>query len=610
MDDNYWSMGVPGPCGPCSEIYYDRGPEYGARGRPGGRRGPLPGDLEPRLHAGRAAARAAAKDDFDDPRRAAGEEHRHRHGPGADRLACCRASTTSTRSTRSARSSTAPPSWRASATAPAPGTTRAQPPRRRAAARRRRPRAHRADAHRRRRHARQRGPRLRAAPDAAPRGPLDAAARRRASRRCPSCCRSPRRDERRPTPSSQRDFDRISTVAYAEEEAFRRTLARRHDDPRHRGRATRSRPGGTTLSGDEAFQLHDTYGFPIDLTLEMAAEQGVAVDEAGLPPADDRAARPGQGRRPGARRPGTPTSRPTARSPTRWAARSSSPATTRSSREAPGRRAARRTASRSPAAGEGDDVELVLDRTPFYAEGGGQLADGGRIELDDGAVVEVRDVQTPVAGPDRAPGHACCPARSHAARRRTPRSTSTAAGRSRRAHTATHLVHKAIREALGETATQAGSENAPGRFRFDFNAQSRGAASRCCPTSRPRSTRCCSSDLDVHAEVMTQEQARDVGRDGAVRREVRRRGAGRLGRRLGPRAVRRHARAALRPARPGQAARRGVDRLRRAPGRGAGRRRRLPLPGPRARARRPADRGAQGAPRGAARAGRRRSSAG
>src|SRR5690606_11263226 len=79
-----------------------------------------------------------------------------------------------------------------------------------------------------------------------------------------------------------------------------------------------------------------------------------------------------------------------------------------------------------------------------------------------------------------------------------------------RAHTATHMVHKAIREALGDTATQAGSENAPGRFRFDFNTGS------AVPPSvlrdvEARVNALTMDDLPVHAEVMTQEQARAAG---------------------------------------------------------------------------------------------------
>ena len=109
-------------------------------------------------------------------------------------------------------------------------------------------------------------------------------------------------------------------------------------------------------------------------------------------------------------------------------------------------------------------------RDRFYAEGGGQLADGGRIELAGGAVVQVRDVQSPITGLSvhRATvvaGEVAVGEQAHALvdieRRRSIS----------RAHTATHMVHKAIREALVDTATQAGSENGPGRFRFDFNAQ-------------------------------------------------------------------------------------------------------------------------------------------
>jgi alanyl-tRNA synthetase len=161
------------------------------------------------------------------------------------------------------------------------------------------------------------------------------------------------------------------------------------------------------------------------------------------------------------------------------------------------------------AAGPGDDIELVLDRTPFYAEGGGQLADGGRIELDNGAVIEVRDVQSPIGGVvthratvvlgEVVPG-ALALSEVDIERRKSIS----------RAHTGTHMVHKAIREALGDTATQAGSENAPGRFRFDFNAQS------AVPKSVLRDVEAkvnalLLDDLPVTAEVMTQQQARDAG---------------------------------------------------------------------------------------------------
>ena len=269
-----------------------------------------------------------------------------------------------------------------------------------------------------------------------------------------------------------RDWERISQVAYAEEDAFRQTL-RAGTTIFDQAAADVKRAGDTVLSGERAFALHDTYGFPIDLTLEMAQEQGLVVDEVGfrelMGEQRDRAKADARAKK------GAHVDATAYRAGGRRArqARWSSPATARSSPRA-------RCAAWSPRGGvvdsarEGDEVELVLDRTPFYAEGGGQLADQGVIELENGARVEVRDVQTPITGlivhtakvlsGEVTPGVGV---QSHVDIERR-KSIS-------RAHTATHMVHKAFREALGETATQAGSENAPGPLPVRLLRDRRGA---------------------------------------------------------------------------------------------------------------------------------------
>ncbi len=158
---------------------------------------------------------------------------------------------------------------------------------------------------------------------------------------------------------------------------------------------------------------------------------------------------------------------------------------------------------------EGEEVELVLDRTPFYAEGGGQLADQGVIELANGAVVQVRDVQSPITGlivhqAKVLSGEIALGTEAQALvdieRRRSIS----------RSHTATHMVHKAFREALGETATQAGSENSPGRFRFDFSASGSVPAAAMADVEA-RVNDLVLADLAVHAEVMSQDEARKAG---------------------------------------------------------------------------------------------------
>ena len=299
-----------------------------------------------------------------------------------------------------------------------------------------------------------------------------------------------------------RDWERISTVAYAEEEAFRQTL-RSGTTIFDNAAAELKRAGSTELSGDRAFALHDTYGFPIDLTLEMASEQGLDVDEVGfrrlMQEQRERAKADARAKK-GAHR--------DASAYRSVADAMGAPVEFTGYAEVVSDGAVRGLVTADgvvESVREGDDVELVLDRTPFYAEGGGQLADQGVIELSNGARLRVHDVQSPITGlivhnatvlsGEVTPGLA-----AHSSvdlERRLAIS---------RAHTATHMVHKAFREALGETATQAGSENAPGRFRFDFSAT--GAVPESVMVDvEARVNEVILDDLAVQAEVMSQEQA-------------------------------------------------------------------------------------------------------
>ena len=258
------------------------------------------------------------------------------------------------------------------------------------------------------------------------------------------------------------DFDRVSRIAYAEEEAFRRTLVS-GTTILDVAVADVKKAGGTTLPGDRAFQLHDTYGFPIDLTLEMAAEQGLRVDEAGfrdLMLAQRERARADAKSKKGAHKAMTALRGLADAGPTEFTGyHELSTASTV--------RGIVRGEDLVQVAGEGDVVDVVLERTPFYAESGGQDSDAGVIETADGGLLEVLDVQKPVKG------LIVHTVRVTNGEVRTGSEVSAEVDRewrlgARQAHSGTHVVHAALREVLGPTALQSGSYNKPGYLRLDF----------------------------------------------------------------------------------------------------------------------------------------------
>jgi len=305
-------------------------------------------------------------------------------------------------------------------------------------------------------------------------------------------------------PELASEFDRISSYAYAEEEAFLSTL-RAGTTILDAAIAQARAAGGGRLSGEKAFQLHDTYGFPIDLTLEIAAEHGLRVDEEGFRRlmADQRARARADAR---ARKTGHADlsayrSVLDAGGPVQFTGY------TEVSRESTVR-ALLSAAGTVEVAGEGETVELVLDATPFYAEGGGQQPDLGIITVG-GGQLEVLDVQQPVPG---LIVHRARVVRGEVRRGETGLAEIDVTRRRAisRSHTATHLVHQTVRNFLGESATQAGSLNAPGRLRFDFNT----------PTGVPPSVlhdveqqinEVLLADLEVRAFVTSLEEARRLG---------------------------------------------------------------------------------------------------
>ena len=306
-------------------------------------------------------------------------------------------------------------------------------------------------------------------------------------------------------PELMEERDRITKISQNEEEIFLATLKSGtmiFDTAAERAKSKKER----IFSGEDAFKLHDTYGFPIDLTLEMAAEKGLDIDRAGfeklMKEQKERAKNDAKAKKTGHADLGE--YRAIADNAKRLEFVGYEQQSVESS--VVGLLCSGKTAK---SAKSGEEVEIILERTPFYAEGGGQLSDHGLITSSNGAVIEIEDVQTPIPGlfvhrgmvreGEVVQGEAVLAAID--VERRNGIS---------RAHTATHMVHKAFREILGETATQAGSENAPGRFRFDFPAT--GAVPKTVLEDvEAKVNYLLEEDLEVTAAEMTQAQAREIG---------------------------------------------------------------------------------------------------
>jgi len=306
-------------------------------------------------------------------------------------------------------------------------------------------------------------------------------------------------------PELNDEANRIRQIAVAEEGVFIQTLKAGttiFDTAAAKIQST----GGTTVSGEQAFALHDTYGFPIDLTLEMAAEQGLKVDEDGfrslMGQQRERAKADARERKSGL------TATTAYREILEHGGRTSFTGYSEVDSEATIIGLVRDGAT-FPVAVQGEHVEIILNRSPFYAEAGGQLGDRGRIITNTGAVAEVYDVQVPVSGlfVHRAEVKSgeftqglTVEAHVDIQRRRAIS----------RAHTATHMIHRAFREELGDTATQMGSENAPGRLRFDFPSPAPISAD-VMHTVEERVNHMLLEDLAVTAQNMTQDEARKMG---------------------------------------------------------------------------------------------------
>ncbi|HLS93407.1 MAG TPA: alanine--tRNA ligase [Microbacterium sp.] len=304
-------------------------------------------------------------------------------------------------------------------------------------------------------------------------------------------------------PELETDWQRISNYAFGEEETFLRTLSAGStilDTAVEKAKGE----GERTLGGDQAFLLHDTYGFPIDLTLEIAEEAGLGVDRDAFD---------------GLMRAQRERAKEDAKSRKRTIADVSV------YREF---RAAGETAflgydqlvhetrvlglivdgASVDRAAAGQVAEVILPETTLYAESGGQVADKGTI-TGSGFELDVLDVQRPV------PGLVSHTVRVHSGEVAVGDAATTVVDELNRreaqqAHSATHLVHAALRDTLGAGATQSGSLNRAGYLRFDFSwGQALSDATK--SEIEEIANRAIGENLEVTTRVMSLDDAKAAG---------------------------------------------------------------------------------------------------
>jgi alanyl-tRNA synthetase len=503
MADNYWSMGIPGPCGPSSEIYYDRGPEFGVEG------GPVANEdryieIWNLVFMQNERGEGTSKDDFAIlgplPRKNIDT------GMGVERVAFLLQGVHNVYETDLLR--------------PVIDTVAARAPRGYDVGN------HEDDVRYRVIADHSRTAAILIGDGVSPGNDGRGYVLRRLLRRVIRSAKllgiddpivgdlmATVRDAMGPSyPELVSDFDRIHRIAVAEETAFNRTLASGSRLFEDAARSTKA-SGATVLSGTDAFTLHDTYGFPLELTLEMAAEAGLSVDEEGfrgLMAEQRQRAKADAAARKQAHADLSEYRDLVDAGPTEFTGFDELTSEAKIlGIFVDGKRVPVVAHDGGPARGR---VELILDRTPFYAESGGQIADEGSITgagASSAAKAAVSDVQkiaktlwahrvnvesgefvegdTVVAAVD--------PRWRHGATQ---------------GHSGTHMVHAALRQVLGPNAVQAGSLNRPGYLRFDFNWQG--------PLSETQSTQiqevtneAVEADFEVHSFTTELDKAKAMG---------------------------------------------------------------------------------------------------